>query len=199
MMRAQEATPIVLPYEDRHRADKLHWYLEASREPREINTQNEAIGHGLFFERHPYDYTDEEFNLPQGHKDRIRTIDPLPVDRARCKEDDDDFILPTDWLECTGKLHRSLDQSFGPETWKSLMMGNFSCQYGNFYSGCTWHFQHVRLQHAEDHKQETKKEIKVLQEMNIRHGLSPSLGVDKLKKERKQALKDHVEDLMTRF
>jgi hypothetical protein len=34
-----------------------------------------------------------------------------------------------------------------------------------------------------DHEQETNKEIKVLQEMNIKRGLSPNLGVDKLKKE----------------
>jgi hypothetical protein len=50
-----------------------------------------------------------------------------------------------------------------------------------------------------DHEQETNKEIKVLQEMNTKCGLSPDIGVDKLKKEQKQALKDHVDDLMTRF
>jgi hypothetical protein len=50
-----------------------------------------------------------------------------------------------------------------------------------------------------DHKQETNKEIKVLQEMNTKCDLSPDLGVDKLKKERKQALKNHVDDLMTHF
>jgi len=63
------------------------------------------------------------------------------------------------------------------------MMGDLLCQYGNFYSGCTRHFQHVCLQHVMDHEQETNKEIKVLQEMNIKRGLSPNLGVDKLKKE----------------
>jgi hypothetical protein len=35
--------------------------------------------------------------------------------------------------------------------------------------------------------------------MNTKRGLSPDLGVDKLKKEQKQALKDHVDVLMTRF
>ena len=50
-----------------------------------------------------------------------------------------------------------------------------------------------------DHKQETNKKIKVLQEMSTKRSLSPDLGVDKLKKEQKQALKDHVEDLMARF
>jgi hypothetical protein len=48
--------------------DKPHWYLEASQERCQINTQNKAIGRGLFFNRHPYDYTNEEFNLPQGHE-----------------------------------------------------------------------------------------------------------------------------------
>jgi hypothetical protein len=35
--------------------------------------------------------------------------------------------------------------------------------------------------------------------MSTKRSLSPDLGVDKLKKEQKQALKDHVEDLMARF
>ena len=55
--------------------------------------------------------------------------------------------------------------------------------YLNFYMGCTRHFQQVRFHHAMDHEQETSKEIKVLQEMNAKRGLSPDLGVDKLKKE----------------
>jgi hypothetical protein len=110
-------------------------------------------------------------------------IDLLPIDRARHEEGDDDSILPTDWLEHTGELHRLLDQSFRPATWKSLLMGDLTCQYGNFCSGCTRHFQQVRLDHSMDHEQETNKEIKVLQEMNTKRGLSPSLGVDKLKKE----------------
>jgi hypothetical protein len=37
-----------------------------------MNTQHEAIGLGLFFKRRPYDYTNDEFNLPQGHEDLIR-------------------------------------------------------------------------------------------------------------------------------
>ena len=49
------------------------------------------------------------------------------------------------------------------------------------------------------HEQETNKEVKVLQEIKSKRILSPNLGVDKLKKEQKQALKDHVDDLMTRF
>ena len=78
-------------------------------------------------------------------------------------------------------------------------MGDLMIQYGNFYTWCTRHFQQVHFQHAMDHEQETNKEIKVLQEMNTKHGLSPNLGVDKLKKEQKQALRDHVDDLMTHF
>ena len=67
-----------------------------------MNTQNEAIGHGSFFKCWPYDYTDEEMNLPQGHEDRIRTVNLLPYDRKRCEDDDNDSVLPTDWLEHTG-------------------------------------------------------------------------------------------------
>ena len=89
-----------------------------------MNTQREATGHGSFFKCRPYDYTDDEFNLPQGHEDCMLMVDLLPVDRARCEEDDYNSVLPSDWLECTGELHPSLDRSFGPGTWKSLSMGD---------------------------------------------------------------------------
>jgi hypothetical protein len=50
-----------------------------------------------------------------------------------------------------------------------------------------------------DHGWETSKAIKVLQEMNTKLHLNPNKGVDKLKKEQNQALKDNVDDLMARF
>ena len=126
-------------------------------------------------------------------------VDLLPTDRKCNEEEEDDSVLLSDWLECTGKIHPSLDLSFCKGTWKSLFMGDLKTQYRNFYMGCTRHFQMVCGQHSHDHDLETRKEIKVLQEMNTKRGLSPNLGVDKLKKEQKQALKDHVHDLMTRF
>ena len=67
----------------------------------------------LLFQTSPYDYTNEEFNLPQGHEDRIRMVDLLPASRHHHEQEDDDSLLPTDWLEHTG----------GPGTWKSLTMG----------------------------------------------------------------------------
>ena len=87
-----------MPYEDRHSKQKPHWYLKASRKPQQMNTQNKAIGCGCgsFFKRWPYDYTDKEFNLPQGHEDWIQTIDLLLVDRQHCKQDDNNSVLPTD-------------------------------------------------------------------------------------------------------
>ena len=132
-----------MPYEDRHSQQKPCWYLEASLEPRQMNTQNQAIGHGSFFKRRAYDYTNNELNLPHGHKDRLRTVDLLPADRQCCEQDDDNSVLPSDWLECTGELHPALDRSFGPGTWKSLCMGDHKTQYGCFYNGITQHFQMV--------------------------------------------------------
>ena len=59
-----------------------------------MNSSNEAIGLGSFFERRPYDYTKDELNLPQGHEDRIRMVDLLPIDRKLCT---DVFIQLTGW------------------------------------------------------------------------------------------------------
>ncbi len=76
-------------------------------------------------------------------------------------------------------------------------MGDLMTQHVNFNTGCTSHVQQIHFDHAQDHKQETNNKIKGLQEMNAKLGLN--IGVNKLTKEQKQALKDHVDDLMTRF
>ena len=121
---SREERQIVMPYADRHSQHKPRQYVEASREPRQINSQGEAIGLGPFFQHPPYDYTNEEMNLPQGHEDRIRTIDLLPDDRKHREQDDDDSVLPTDWLQRTGEISFALDKSFGKGTWKRLMIGD---------------------------------------------------------------------------
>ena len=65
VMQLQQMRHIVLSCEDRHGADKPCWHLEALREPRQMNTQHKAIGHGSFFKHCPYNYTNDEFNIPQ--------------------------------------------------------------------------------------------------------------------------------------
>ena len=60
----------------------------------------------------------------------MKMVDLLPANRKRRKDEDNDSVLPTDWLECTVEAHPSLDQSFGPGTWKCLMMGDLMTQYG---------------------------------------------------------------------
>ncbi len=188
-----------MPYADRHSQHKPRWYIEASRKPCQINSQGEAIGLGSFFNRRPFDYTDEEMNLPQGHEDCICTIDLLPTNRECHKQDDDDSVLPTDWLECTGEASLALDHDFRKGTWKRLMMGDLMTTYGCFYTGCTRDFQMVRVQEHHEHNLENQKAVKVIQEMNIKHNVPPDAGVDKFKKEQTQALKDHVDDLMKCF
>ena len=164
-----------------------------------MNTQNKAIGCGSFFKCQPYDYTDEEINLPQGHEDCICMVDLLPTNRQHHEQEDDNSFLPTDWLECTRELHPAFDHSFGPGTWKSLTMGDNKTQYGNFYTGVTRHFQVVQAQETSAYDQETKKAVQTLQDMNTKCKLTPDAGVAKLKEEQNQALKDHVEDIMARF
>ena len=105
LRESRYATSIVLPYYNRHMEEKLCWYLEISREPRRVNSRNEAIGLGSFYKRWQYDYTNNELNLPQGHEDRMRTVDLLPVDRKQHADEDNDSICPTDWLEHTAEAH----------------------------------------------------------------------------------------------
>jgi hypothetical protein len=137
------ATSIVLPYYDRHREEKPRWYLEISRESCQVNSCNEAIGLDLFYKCRPYKYTVDELNLPQGHEDRVCTVDLLPVDRKWHADEDNDSVRPTDWLERTAEAHPTLDRSFGPGTWKRLMIGDLMTQYGCFYTGVTREFSNI--------------------------------------------------------
>ena len=51
LLESQYRTGIVLPHYARHREEKPRWYLEISREPRQVNSHNKTIGLGSFFKR----------------------------------------------------------------------------------------------------------------------------------------------------
>jgi hypothetical protein len=165
-----------------------------------VNEQNEAVRLSLFFKRVPYDYTDEELNLPQGHVDRIRTVDLTPEDRKRREDADDDSVLPTDWLERTAELHHAgLDHCFGPGTWKRLMMGDLLTQYSSFYTNAERQFGNWRIETNCAHKLATDKKVQALQEMNAKRNLPPNAGVEQLKKEQAAEFKTNVANLLDRF
>jgi len=190
----------ILPHHDRHRNDPPRWYREISREPRQVNEQNDAIGLGSFFKRNPYDYTDEEFSLPQGHEDRIRTVDLLPEDRKRREDADDDSILPSDWLERTAELHHTgLDQCHGIGTWRRLMMGDLMSQYSSFYTNAERQFGNFRAQMNANFMRETDSKVTALKDMNAKRNLPPNAGVEQLKKERATEFKAYIASFLDRF
>ena len=78
-------------------------------------------------------------------------------------------------------------------------MGDNKTEYGCFYTGMTRHIQMVWHQESHAHDLETKRVIKTLQDMSTKHRLTPDAGVEKLKQEQDQALKDHVKDLTACF
>jgi hypothetical protein len=149
-----------------------------------MSSRKEAIGCGSFFKCHPYDYTNDKFNLLQGHEDCIRMVNLLPANRKRPEENDNDPILPTDWLECTGEIHPSLDLTYCPGTWKHLCMGDLMTQYGSFYTNADRQFGNWHAETTFPHDAETKKQVKAVQMINAKCNLPPNTGVEQLKKER---------------
>ena len=197
---AARGDKFVLPHHDRHRDDPPRWYREISRAPRQVNDQNDAIGLGSFFKRDPYDYTDEELNLPQGHADRIRTVDLLPEDRKRREDADDDSILPSDWLERTAELHRAgLDHCHGVGTWRRLMMGDLMSQYGAFHTNAERQFGNFRAQMNANFMRETESKVTDLKTMNAKRNLPPNAGVEQLKKERAVEFKAYIASFLDGF
>jgi hypothetical protein len=71
-----------------------------------VDAQNNAVRLSSFFKRRSYDYTDEEFNLPQGHVDRIRTVDLTPKTESVMK-------TPT-MIPFSQQIGWSVQQSFIP-------------------------------------------------------------------------------------
>ena len=61
-------------------------------------------------------------------------VDLLPKDGKHPEEVDNNSVMLTDWLECTGELQPSLDVSFGQGTLKHYAMGDLETQYGHFYT-----------------------------------------------------------------
>ena len=94
LLESQYPTGIVLSQHGRHSKEKPRWYLKISQEPHQVNSHNKAIGLGLFFKHQPYDYTNDELNLPQGHEDRICMVDLLPANRKQHEDEADDSVLP---------------------------------------------------------------------------------------------------------
>jgi hypothetical protein len=58
--------------------------------------------------------------------------------------------------------------------------GDFGIQSQSFHSGVSRQFQNIHAQDGHDHSLETKREMKKLQEMNIKHMISPQIRVDQV-------------------
>jgi len=84
-------------------------------------------------------------------------VNLFPKDRKYCEEMDDDSVMLTNWLECMGELHPSIDVSFGQGTWKHYALGDIETQYGHFYTGVTGSIQNVHAQHAQEYNLETRR------------------------------------------
>jgi len=164
-----------------------------------MNSQGQAIGRGSFYKLWSRDYTNEECDLPQGHKDRIRMVDLLP-EATKCLADvGNDSMLATNWLEHTGELYPSLNILFGKGTFPRFAMGDLCLAYGNFYTGVTNYFTQMRSANVIEYHMETAQEIQLLKEMNTKRGIPADTGVEKLQQECKQALQEHINNLMTCF
>jgi len=94
------------------------------------------------------------------------------------------------------KTHPSLNRSVGPGMWKRLVMGNLMTQYGCFYTRATREFSNIHGPKEWNHQLETKKKVKALQAMNVKHNLSPNTGVEQLKKEHAEENKVREDNIM---
>ena len=75
-------------------------------------------------------------------------VDLLHDDKEHHEAMDDHYVMPTDWLECTGELHPEHDISFGKDTWKHFLMDDLKTQYGQVCVGVASHFKNVHNEHS---------------------------------------------------
>ena len=76
------------------------WRLERKR-PKSKKIDNQVIGFGSFYHRHPYDYSAAEVRQAQGHPDRVRTKDCGDHDLEQRIAEGDDSDKPSDWFDRT--------------------------------------------------------------------------------------------------
>jgi hypothetical protein len=69
-----------------------------------------SVGIGSWYNWQPFDYINEESDLPQGHKDQVRIINLLAEDEKHCGKDDGILLLQSYLFEHTGQLHSSVEQ-----------------------------------------------------------------------------------------
>lgn len=69
------------------------WHRESGCERSKRNSKGEALGFGSWMNRLPGNYSRNEFQVPQGHDDRVRTADCHRVDQLTRQAEGDDSEL----------------------------------------------------------------------------------------------------------
>jgi hypothetical protein len=96
-------------------------------------------------------------------------VDLLPEeDKKHQKEMDNDSVMPTDWLGCTGEFYPAVDLSYGKGTWKHLFMCVLKTHFRQFCIGVDGHFKSVHGEHSLAHMLKTQQNIKSLESVNER-------------------------------
>ena len=67
-----------------------------------MNCQGEAIGQVSLFKHQPFDYVDEDHDLPQGHENYIRMFNLLPKNKKLHEKIENEPVMLWDWPKCTG-------------------------------------------------------------------------------------------------
>ena len=126
---------------------KMYMLLRACKEefvrkPILRDSNGKAIGHGSFWRREPFDYSDYERDLPHTDYDRIRTLDLTFADRQRQVAADNVSVHSTkrnhekdsDWQFCT-----NVKMSTRDVTYFKLKEAKTKSRYGNIsHHGNAW-------------------------------------------------------------
>ena len=57
------------------------------------------IGYGIWYERKPHNYSNDEFMSPQVHSDFVCNVDCKPPDRDKRKLGKGDYLLKSEWAK----------------------------------------------------------------------------------------------------
>ena len=94
--KSPSPSPECMPDIEEYEKFQDRWIKEMSRPKPKKNHQGRVARYGSWYKRKPHNYPNSKFMAPQGHNDRVRTVDCMPPDRDKCKLGDNYSILESD-------------------------------------------------------------------------------------------------------
>ena len=125
----------------------------------------------------------------------IQNDDLTSEDRKHYADNEDDFVLLTNWFKHASVLHPIVVFKYGKVMWGSFTINDLHCDKGSFMTSTKCYSQSLTNVHHQAREMETEQHVKELEDSNSLKNLTPNTRVDKLK----ALLMEHLKNVCCSF